>query len=444
MATPNDDSIPQVVVVMRHGEREDFEPNAVPLADPHLTSRGREEARSAAHRLRDAVGHSLCKRLRVVSSPFLRTIETAKELQSAGIGRERTALMLDNTLCEVFGPIRIKTPLPPDIQQKDATGQLPMWGETIQLAETRFVDSFMRNATQNAPDSLLLVTHGDAIASILRHFYPLRTAYNCDFLGFLVLRRSSRHQHDFVLTHHCGVQWVLDNEEPPSVAPSKEIRIDRIGAARGEVVSPNDRDVNDLTPLTRGASGSVAAAGVSYASETSSVTVSPYRGVEWEAQGNGAAEPNPYAYLVPWLRLALVASQALAMRVWPSVTNGAIYFVIVAVIEIVAVKYSWRNLAERLPFLLFGTRSGCPTIARLAPFRTALKATVILLVYTLVAGIAEGMRGRDSGPHSGFMQCYGSNFHDGYAMVVYLLFFAIDICRGWQAQGQRCDDPRRE
>lgn len=181
----------QLVIVMRHGERRDHLPDAPNEADPPLTEEGKRNVALAADRIREAIGPSLARRLVLLTSPFLRTVETAEELQRNGIGSDRASSAIDNTLCEVFGPLRIKSNGPPDVTRKEAYGSLPPWGESIQFASARFVDSFLRNAQEHPFEHLILVSHGDAISAVLSHFYPKRMVYETEFLSFVVMRRRS-------------------------------------------------------------------------------------------------------------------------------------------------------------------------------------------------------------------------------------------------------------
>ena len=175
----------QIVIVMRT-----LNQTPCPEADPALTQRGKTAARQAISLLQSAIGIEATKNLRIFSSPFLRTLQTAEELHAAGVGIGlATGIQVDNSLCEVFGPIRIQ-PVKPNVVREGAVGQLPFWGKTLRAAEERFAGSIVaianRVAYQQPSESpldkkhgrhhhrgnVLLVTHGDALSAAMRLFYP--------------------------------------------------------------------------------------------------------------------------------------------------------------------------------------------------------------------------------------------------------------------------------
>nr|ACI16010.1 hypothetical protein [Bodo saltans] len=207
----------QFVVLMRHGERRDSILGAPSEADPPLTERGKLAIAETAGRIRSEmfVGGG-GKGVTVVTSPFLRAMETAEGLCRANISSNSDAA-IDNSLCEVFGPLRIRgCSGPPNVSRPNACGgELPKWGEGIQQATDRFVGSFLRNADSRRSDNLILVSHGDAISAVLSHFYPKRVVYNTNFLSYIVLKRTISSQTDqkFVLHASSGVEWILDGEE---------------------------------------------------------------------------------------------------------------------------------------------------------------------------------------------------------------------------------------
>ncbi len=112
-------------------------------------------------------------------------------------------------------------------------------------------------------------------------------------------------------------------------------------------------------------------------------------------------------------------------------------------------------MAERLPFLLCGWQDGCPALFRLAPVRTAVKGLAILLLFTAAGGFVDATwgestsNGNGGGPYQagrsvGFMDCYRTNFAQPGAVVVYAMFYGLDIYRGWREYGGRCDDQRQQ
>lgn len=240
----------QLVIVMRHGERRDGDPTAVPENDPPLTPSGVKDVVRVADRLRYLLGHDQLKQIQLVTSPFLRTRQTAEALKANGIGGRRE-MKVDNTLSEVYGPVRIKTGSPhafddPEVVRR-GTGKLPEWGETLDEAANRFYNSLLSNAnaaarsegwsssecqplrqtsvknsrkgTPKAAPVLdegylpLLITHGDALGSIVHRFYPSRIVYRAEYLSFLVLERLSPLSSSFRILHAEDVEWILDGED---------------------------------------------------------------------------------------------------------------------------------------------------------------------------------------------------------------------------------------
>ncbi|KAK7201283.1 Histidine phosphatase superfamily (branch 1) [Novymonas esmeraldas] len=137
----------QRVVVLRHGERRDSAPDAPPESDPPLTEAGVDAVQTAAARLKHYLGAAAAHSAVLVVSPFLRTLQTAECLQHHGVGAAHT-MVIDNTLCEVFGPSRIKTTRAPQLTaplMSRAVGGLPIWGESMEAATERYVANFLRN-----------------------------------------------------------------------------------------------------------------------------------------------------------------------------------------------------------------------------------------------------------------------------------------------------------
>lgn len=137
----------QRVVVFRHGERRDNHPDAPAESNPPLTEDGVAAVAGSAARLKHYLGQDEARAAILVVSPFLRTMQTAEALQFHGVGADH-AMVIDNTLCEVFGPSRIKTGRAPQLQPNHAmrsVGGLPMWGESLETATQRYVANFLRN-----------------------------------------------------------------------------------------------------------------------------------------------------------------------------------------------------------------------------------------------------------------------------------------------------------
>ncbi|CCW69492.1 unnamed protein product [Phytomonas sp. Hart1] len=279
--TSSETGITQKVIVMRHGERRDANSDSAFELDPPLTDSGKAEVVRVASQLRPILGGEVnAQGVFLYVSPFLRTVETAAALQDNGIGSDRM-MFVDNTLCEVFGPTHIKSSSPPTtlVEGHDT---LPAWGESIEEALQRFVHSFLNNArrhysnrasrsnlvdlrlssirndefdrttlqeekhlaalisekhqemneiddghhndfqpqAETTADTLCLITHGDAISSIISHFYPSRVVYQTDFLSYVVMGRCGE-SNTFRLIDSDGVRWIVDGvDKVPSYLES--------------------------------------------------------------------------------------------------------------------------------------------------------------------------------------------------------------------------------
>lgn len=228
----------QRVIVMRHGERRDNAPDAPAEADPPLTEAGKNDIAVAARRLKTYLGDEAAAGLVMVVSPFLRTLQTADLLQQCGIGSSHN-ITIDNTLCEVFGPSRIKAtsaPKLPSHVMADAYGGLPNWGESIEMATERYVSNFLRNGdlyggylTESSDDYLL-----DSSGSI-------RTAIPASRINRPVVPSSSQQYKaastaPVVAEEGCG-GILMSDPNRPSIRPSQDVLLVTHGDAISAVVS---------------------------------------------------------------------------------------------------------------------------------------------------------------------------------------------------------------
>jgi broad specificity phosphatase PhoE len=169
--------------VMRHGMRIDehdvtWREKSNRPYDPYLTSEGRRQARAAASMIlaeseRDgAVVH-------VVSSPFLRCLQTAAEVANS-LGIER--ITIDYGLCEALLPRNVATSptyLPPDrlrmtdgsfarISFTHTSQPEPVWPEDLATARARYTDAFIRIPEALGPaGNIVLIAHGDTVAQFV-------------------------------------------------------------------------------------------------------------------------------------------------------------------------------------------------------------------------------------------------------------------------------------
>lgn len=433
----------QYVILMRHGERRDSLPGAPHEADPPLTERGKADVVNAAMRIKQMIGQSVAKKLMIISSPFVRTMETAAELQRHHIGVDRSAT-IDNSLCEVFGPLRIKaTDVAPDVSRKEAIGHLPAWGESIQDATDRFSASFCRNANNFANEHLILVTHGDAISAVLSHFYSKRVVYNTEFLSFIVMRRVGAGSDHFVLHGSHGVEWIVDGEEE-DVADTPTVLAHSVNG--GAASSASARSLS-MGHAREGSSSSLYATPKRTASDldTSAWGREPVGG---EAAGTPTGRPaatngsRPHRTFILALHCLVVLSQIPVVRIWAHTRDAVVFLLDVALLELLSVKYGWRSVVDRLPFS-YGSprRRVLYRLARYPLARTAWKLVALLCLYIMSSFPVSWISG---GTAKQSMGSFGTIFENAWNGVLMLLMLVLDVWRGYLQNDEEQDDPHRE
>ncbi|ORC92145.1 uncharacterized protein TM35_000043590 [Trypanosoma theileri] len=325
---PNSAHVSRIVVVMRHGERRDGAPDAPPEVDPPLTNNGIAQIAKAAEVLRNVLGVKRARKMLLLVSPFLRTIQTAQELQRCGIGIA-SPLIIDNTICEVYGPTRIKSGRPPIFSErvmKGASGELPLWGESIEMASRRFVNSLHNNSFLYPDRHLLFVTHGDAIGAILSAFYPMRTVYEVEYLSFIALRKcnsnASAVDTDFYeLVGSNGVYWLLDGPEN-SIKESSVLEVDSVSGS-GDSKSSNI----DGTPQENGVSLSGYSRSDFGHNTVSEDNLTPVTTQSMEID-------NDIDCMDIFFFLLAMISQFLVFFTWSNKVDATIYVTIVIVVEL--------------------------------------------------------------------------------------------------------------
>jgi broad specificity phosphatase PhoE len=223
------------VVVARHGERQDdVEQSDIPQGDPPLSEHGKRVSQETAELIKsklpsDSIFH--CR-----TSPFLRCRETAEAFLKANILREVEAVVIDNELSEVYGPIRIKTPTAPNPWQPNSVGSRPEWPESLESAIARMQAALvetLRDATEasDQPHVYILCTHGDMLDATFKLLFPKRMLYSTDFNAFIILEvptalkasnKSQQQQQSLdVAVPVChGLMWLDDDgSEQPRPIP---------------------------------------------------------------------------------------------------------------------------------------------------------------------------------------------------------------------------------
>ncbi|KAH7692781.1 Histidine phosphatase superfamily clade-1 protein [Dioscorea alata] len=221
----------QNLVVMRHGDRMDV---AVPMWlthadrpwDPPLTDDGLIRAWTTGKRLR-AIGFPIH---RVIVSPFLRCLQTAREVVSAlcaivddetqllametsegvAIDPSKVKVSIEYGLCEALCVEAIKPEYAPkdgiwfpdlsDLEAKLPIGtidhsvdmvykELPQWKETLACARSRYYAIFKDLANKFPHENLLLVTHGEGVGVSVSSFLKDAQVFEVEYCAYSHLQR---------------------------------------------------------------------------------------------------------------------------------------------------------------------------------------------------------------------------------------------------------------
>ncbi|KAI6706515.1 hypothetical protein NL676_009477 [Syzygium grande] len=226
----------QHVLVLRHGDRSDEgvdgswwtrvpRPWDAPLADA-----GRIKALDTGKKLRAELGFPIH---RVVTSPFLRCVETAREL-IAGLSTEddgdavnvgggddgnpadsstsRIKVSIENGMCEILNDIamwyhptgrelwgfdikELETSFPSgavDLAPHRVYKELPQWGESESGARDRYLHTIHSLADRYPQENLLFVTHGEGVKVTASAYWKEARGHKIkpDYLGRAHLKRQ--------------------------------------------------------------------------------------------------------------------------------------------------------------------------------------------------------------------------------------------------------------
>ncbi|ESL09007.1 hypothetical protein TRSC58_03280 [Trypanosoma rangeli SC58] len=420
----------QVIVVMRHGERRDGAVGAPPEVDPPLTREGTVQIMKTAEKIRAILGEKRAKRLLLIVSPFLRTRQTAQELQRCGIGDAHHSL-IDNTLCEVYGPLRIKSstaPVFPDALVKNGLGKLPQWGESIELASERYVENMHRNSLCYPRNNLLLVTHGDAISAIVTALYPMRVVYETEYLSFIVLRRAPTNGCDggmglYQLISSSGVQWL---EEAPTNSLMDMYTLEIGNASSSSTLAPNATQPPNLVSCRYG--------------DRDSSVIAIDDDCDVASEGGNAFSGTSLLF-----RFMLIMSQLLTLPLWSDEVSAVMYTGVVIAVELVSVGLPLSVLhcvqlgvtlssVERIHKLTRRqiTLFGCSVGPRLQ--RCTLSLCVSLVKAVVIFGLCMTVALLASLFHKlkfivVMRESYGEVFASATKFFVLVLFVVFDTCR---------------
>ena len=196
------------ITFMRHGERRDSDLHTVAEADPPLTERGKKDVAKAAENLKKTLGPEVAQKAVVVSSPFLRCRQTAQELLKNDVGDKQRDILLDWSVCEVYGPLRIKNGEQSDVCQglNNIAGTKPQWKESIEQATRRYRKAFTQLGEHS--EHVIVVTHGDALSAVLTKFFPKLVLFRVEFLAFITFSRVQRGLYKLLKTE--DLEWFDD------------------------------------------------------------------------------------------------------------------------------------------------------------------------------------------------------------------------------------------
>eukprot|EP00850_Spirogloea_muscicola_P018486 SM000170S02658 [mRNA] locus=s170:65371:66694:+ [translate_table: standard] len=230
---------------MRHGERaDDADPAWAPAADrpwdPPLTARGAAQARAAG----EALGAAGLGITRVVTSPFLRCVQTTAQVlaglaaaaERAGGGQPQpdVRVSIDCGLGEIMSPRAIRSPpstrgrddndpavwlapladlealLPTDSLDRSVRpllDQLPAFPEVEVMSHMRFANAFEAIADQFPNENILCISHGEGVSVSVSRLVPV-TVYTVAYCGYSVTQRPIFLLHP-ELTQRPGGEWEL-------------------------------------------------------------------------------------------------------------------------------------------------------------------------------------------------------------------------------------------
>ncbi|KAJ8747051.1 hypothetical protein K2173_011363 [Erythroxylum novogranatense] len=250
----------QHVVVMRHGDRMDnfdplWEKTAPRPWDPPLIDAGLRRAFKTGRNFRTILGFPIH---RVFVSPFYRCVQTAAQVVSAlcavdynpatdtdtdtdtgrsvAVDPSRVKVSIEYGLCEVMNNIAIRPKVAPkdgkfsfnvreleammlngtvDHSVESVYKELPKWQETD--AKKRYKQIVEELANRYPLENLLLVTHGEAVATMVDEFSEdNQKVYDVEYCAYTDLKRPIKHEDksysagDFKVVFSSGIETLTD------------------------------------------------------------------------------------------------------------------------------------------------------------------------------------------------------------------------------------------
>lgn len=217
----------QHVLVMRHGHRSDMGPGVdrswwttVPRPwDAPLSDEGRREALDTGKNLRAKLEFPIH---RVVTSPFLRCVETARELiaglstaddgDSADSSSSRIKVSIEYGMCEILNDIslwhhptdhdswgfdikELEASFPPGVADPAphrVYKEMPQWGESESGARDRYLHTIHSLVDRYPQENLLFVTHGEGVKVMASTYWKDARGHELrpDYFGYAHLKRQ--------------------------------------------------------------------------------------------------------------------------------------------------------------------------------------------------------------------------------------------------------------
>lgn len=188
------------------------------LSDPPLGDSGVVEACRIAKDIHDFMEESSSQLHVVITSPYLRCIQTAvevcAELCSTGGGAD-LRILVDRSLGEVYGPAVLGSVEPRDpvrgsddmleymrrrgvACQTQIVGRWPKWPEDLRTARRRFASRFLTylHRSTMTKHNFLLVTHGDCVRTALSMMpsQESNSIQKVQYGGMFLAKRSQEHE----------------------------------------------------------------------------------------------------------------------------------------------------------------------------------------------------------------------------------------------------------
>jgi broad specificity phosphatase PhoE len=231
--------------------------------DPPLSENGVLAAEEIGHRVTSAAQECGVDVNIVVSSPYLRCIQTAVEVCHA-LGPS-TRLLVDFSLGELYGPMAMGLMEPNHVDtvhpmehtlelcrargvdcKPQFVGRWPTWPETLRSGRRRFANHFLTylGRGQRMRQNFLMVSHGDCVGAALS-MMPSEAGFvleKVDFGGMFLAQRQ---------LHTSSPEMSPQSETPSIHSDIPASQIAGMGEAEERKLDANAADLEHFTPVRR-------------------------------------------------------------------------------------------------------------------------------------------------------------------------------------------------